>query len=148
MGAHQLAGVCLCAVRNALPAWIVTARRKQFAYLAFSLSCSLFASGCLFPHTEVAAPPANGVVVDASNLRPIVHAKVFRRSEAYDRSAVVLTDNAGNFQLEKANFLVWRPMVCYAPRPIEYRVEVSGYTTFITNLHGGGSFQAGRQPYD
>ncbi|HMO64476.1 MAG TPA: hypothetical protein PKE47_04500 [Verrucomicrobiota bacterium] len=57
------------------------------------------------------------------------------------------TDARGCFAMKKDADLRWLPHACYAPGPIDYRIEAAGYHPFTTNLHGGGSFSHGRRPH-
>ena len=109
------------------------------------LSC--LAAGCVaFPHTDLAAPRASGVVLDAQTSHPVGRAKVIRRAEAYDKTSQTLTNSRGEFRFGEAKTLRWLLMVCYAAAPISYQIEAPGYGSFKTNLHGGGSFH--HEPHD
>jgi hypothetical protein len=105
-------------------------------------------TGCVFPHGQLMAPPAQGRVLDSETLEPLPHSKVVRRIERLDRNRVTVTDGKGDFAFKKDTHLRWLLMVDYAPNEIQYRIEAAGYRPFETNLHGGGSLHPGTLPHD
>jgi hypothetical protein len=117
--------------------------------MAVSAAALTFLSGCIvFPHGELVAPLAHGRVVAGDTRSAISRARVVWRIENVKREAITVTDPAGEFAFKKKNRLGWLLMVDYAAREIHYRIVADGYRSFETNLHGGGSFSAGRRPHE
>lgn len=108
-----------------------------------------FLAGCVvFPHGDLAAPPASGFVLDSRTLQPVAMATVTRRIGERRTVQVVHSDRHGRFALKKEKDLGWLLMVDYAANRIHYRIEAPGYDAYETNLFGGGSFARGAVPHD
>lgn len=116
--------------------------------LALGLLVALLPGCVIFPHGELVAPSAQGRVLHSETQEPVVHAKVTRRIERFDRSRVTFTDEQGCFAFKKDKDLRWLLMVDYAANRIHYQIEAAGYQSFGTNLYGGGSFYPGTLPHD